>query len=479
MARACRVDPVVRGMIELRPYQRDLLNAARAAYAHHRRVLLQLSTGGGKTAIASAVVAGAVAKRRRVLYVTHRDEIHGQTHEALGRVGVTAAHLKAGGHVGSIEPGAILLASAHTLARRDVPEHDLLIWDEAHVQHAAQLRVQAAHPQARVLCLAATPARLDGKPLADIADTIVSGPSMAWLVEAGYLTPCRVYAAPSPDMHGVAIKGGEFAPGEAEKRHRAPSIVGSIPDQWRKHAAGRRTILFASGVDHSLEVCAALCAAGIRAVHVDGTSADSVRREAFNDLAAHRVDVVCNVGLAIEGLDLPAIECVYWARSTASLPVYLQGTGRGMRPSPGKSDTVVIDGGGNVWRHGLPDEARVWSLTGKPRRASGPGLATCGECLAIWDGVGPCPRCGSTGSPGTERQPPRGADGELIVITAADLARMRSQAVKPLPAPLWVENIGLWNTLERKRAANGYDLGDGSRAHPGYTVAMYRRLNRG
>lgn len=463
----------------LRPYQTELLDAARTAYTTYRRVLLQAATGAGKTAMASTVVAGAIDKHKRVLYVTHRDEIHGQTDAALERVGVTARHLKAGGHADAIDPGSVLLASAQTLARRDVPAHDLLIWDESHVQHAAQLRVQAAHPQARVLCLTATPARLDGKPLADIADVIVSGPSMAWLVEQGYLTPCRVYAAPSPDMHGVPVRGGEFAPGEAETRHRAPAIVGSIPDQWRKHAAGRRTVLFASGVDHSREVCAALTMAGVRAVHVDGTSAPAVRAAAFTGLASHDLDVVCNVGLAIEGLDLPAIECVYWARSTASLPVYLQGTGRGMRLSPGKTDCVVIDGGGNVWRHGLPEEPRVWTLTGKPKRTAGPGLATCGECLAIWDGVGPCPRCGSTGSPGTERQPPRGADGELIIITAADLARNASRATEPLPPPAWATNAKLWANLERRRQRDGYDLGDGTRAHPGYTVAMYRRLNRG
>jgi superfamily II DNA or RNA helicase len=183
--------------IRLRPYQIETLERCRQAYREGaKRVILQASTGAGKTAMASVVCRNATAKQARVLYVVHRDEILQQTAKALAPLPVSL--LVAGGRAEAIKPGSILLASAQTLARREVPEHDLLVWDESHCFHSAQIRVQAACP-ARALLLTATPARTDGKPLADIADAIVQGPAMADLIAAGYLGP-RLSTAPQAQI---------------------------------------------------------------------------------------------------------------------------------------------------------------------------------------------------------------------------------------------------------------------------------------
>ena len=460
--------------MNLRPYQTETLERARQAYRNGaRRVILQASTGAGKTAMASVVCRNATAKGARVLYVVHREEILAQTAQALGQ----PATLKAGQRAQPIPAGTVLLASAQTLARRDVPEHDLLIWDESHCYHSAQQRVQAACP-ARALLLTATPARTDGKPLADIADAIVQGPAMADLIAQGYLVPARLYGAPSPDMHEVPIRGGEFAQGPAE--HAARRLVGSVPDSWLRLAQGRRTVLFASGVTHSRECVAALTMAGVRAVHVDGETSPAERAEAFAALRRHDLDVLCNVGIAVEGLDIPEIAAVYWARATASVAVYLQGTGRGMRPSPGKQDLVVIDGGGNAYRHGLPEEPREWTLAGKVRRVAEAGLRTCAACLAIYPPELPsCPRCGAEPTP-EQRRAVRSVGAELVELTAAEVgrrAKAESCATPPRDCPRWAEaDRELWARLERRRQREGYALGDGSRAHPGWTAVAWGRI---
>lgn len=465
--------------MNLRPYQLDTLERCRQAYRDGaRRVLLQASTGAGKTAMAARVCANATAKGARVLYVVHREEILRQTEKALHPTAV--AILSAGKRAEAIAPGTVLLASAQTLARRPVPEHDLLVWDESHCQHEAQRRVQAAWP-ARALLLTATPARTDGKPLADLADAIVCGPPMADLIAGGHLVPALVYGAPSPDMHDVPIRGGEYAAGPAEQAARR--LVGSVPDNWLRHGRGRRTILFASGVAHSRECVAALTAAGVRAAHVDGETSADERRKLFDRLRVHDLDVLCNVGIAVEGLDIPEIACVYWARATASLAVYLQGTGRGMRPSPGKSDLIVIDGGGNAYRHGLPEDRREWSLEGKPRRVGEPGLRTCAECLAVYAPQLPaCPRCGAEPTP-EQRRAVQVVGGDLVRLTAAEIerqSRAASAAVGPRPCPSWAAtDAALWARLEAKRQREGYALGDGSRAHPGWTATMWRRIHAG
>jgi len=462
--------------IRLRPYQIETLERARQAYREGaKRVILQASTGAGKTAMASVVCRNATAKQARVLYVVHREEILQQTAKALAPLPVSL--LTAGGKVNAIKPGEVLLASAQTLARREVPEHDLLIWDESHTYHAAQQRVQAAWPT-RALLLTATPARTDGKPLADIADAIVQGPVMADLIAAGYLVPALVYGAPSPDMHEVPIRGGEYAQGPAEQAARR--LVGSVPDAWLRHAKGRRTVLFASGVTHSRECVAALTMAGVRAVHVDGETPAAERAEAFAALRRHDLDVLCNVGVAVEGLDIPEIGAVYWARATASLAVYLQGTGRGMRPSAGKTDLIVIDGGGNAYRHGLPEEPREWTLLGKVKRPAEAGLRTCAACLAVYAPTLPaCPRCGAEPTP-EQRRAVQSVGGELVRLTAAEVGRREraaSAATGPRPCPSWAAaDPELWRRLEVKRQREGYALGDGSRAHPGWTAVQWGRI---
>jgi DNA repair protein RadD len=463
-------------MMQLRHYQLTALEACREAYrAGARRVILQASTGAGKTAMASVVCRNATATGQRVLYVVHRDEILQQTENALSHCEVSL--LTAGRQANVIKPGTVTLASAQTLARREVPAHDLLIWDEAHVYHAAQQRVQAACP-ARALLLTATPARTDGKPLGDIADAIVLGPPMADLIDAGYLVPARVFGAPSPDMHEVPIRVGEYAAKPAEQAARR--LVGSVPDSWHRHAEGRRTVLFAAGVAHSRECVSALIASGVRALHVDGETPSGERAEAFAALRRHDIDVLCNVGLAVEGLDIPEIAAVYWARATASVAVYLQGTGRGMRPSAGKSDLIVIDGGGNAYRHGLPDEPRAWTLVGRVARAAEVGLRTCTACLAIYAPAPVCPRCGA--APVAEpRRGPVTVRGELVELSAAEVgrrARAESCATGPRPAPAGCD-AALWDRLERRRQRDGYALGDGSRAHPGWTAVAYQRIRGG
>jgi superfamily II DNA or RNA helicase len=426
--------------------------------------------------MAGKVCANATATGQRVLYVVHRDEILKQTANTLEHCKVSL--LTAGKQANVIMPGTVTIASAQTLARREVPAHDLLIWDEAHVYHAAQIRTQAAH-NARALLLTATPARTDGKPLGDIADAIVQGPAMADLIAAGYLVPARVFGAPSPDMHEVPIRAGEYAHGPAEQAARR--LVGSVPDSWLRLAKGRRTVLFAAGVDHSRECVAALVAVGVRAVHVDGETPVGERAEAFAALRRHDIDVLCNVGIAVEGLDIPKIGCVYWARATASVAVYLQGTGRGMRPSAGKADLIVIDGGGNAYRHGLPEEPRQWTLAGKTAIAKTvPTLRTCAACLAIYAPTVPvCPRCGAEPVP-EQRRGPVTVRGELVELSAAEVgrrAKAESCATPPRQCPRGCD-AALWERLERRRQRDGYALGDGSRAHPGWTVVVYSRIRR-
>jgi superfamily II DNA or RNA helicase len=470
--------------VKLRPYQIDTLTRCREAYrAGARRVILQLQTGGGKTICASVVCRNSTATGQRVLYVVHRDAILRQTARALKAAGVTVDTLTAGDPAKEIAAGTVLLASAQTLARRNAPEFDFGVWDESHTFYKLQQKIQN---DARWLLLTATPTLATGAPLSAIADAIVPGPSDDFLTDSGYLVPLEVYGAPSPDLHGVPIVKGDFHPGKLQQAHMVPKLVGKAAESMQRHARvnGRwmRTMVYCAGLDHSRQVCAELVAIGCRAVHIDGSTPPGDRALIYADLAAQRIDAICNYGVAIEGLDIPEIECVASFRAMGSLCDFLQSLGRGRRPSVGKTKCVYIDGGGNCYRHGWPTQSRPWTLTGKTSTAKAPiTLRTCGECLAIYPPeLAACPRCGAQPAP-EPRKGPQTVDGELVRLSAAELerrAKAASSQTPPRPCPQGLD-AALWDRLERRRQRDGYALGDGSRAHPGWTAVAYQRISCG
>jgi len=112
--------------------------------------------------------------------------------------------------------------------------------------------------------------------------------------------------------------------------------------------------------------------AGIPALHIDGDTKDIVRRAATANFKAGKIKILCNVDLISEGYDCPNMEAVILARSTQSLSLYIQQAMRPMRTDKNNPNKVatIIDHVGNVYRHGLPDEDREWSLERKKRKLS-------------------------------------------------------------------------------------------------------------
>ena len=112
-------------------------------------------------------------------------------------------------------------------------------------------------------------------------------------------------------------------------------------------------MVFCVTIKHSEHVCAQYNAAGIPAEHVRWARIQTASVMRFcPGFGPGITKVVCSVQLAIEGLDIPAIEVVQFLRPTASLIVYLQAIGRGLRVEPGKPELIVLDQVANWQRHG-------------------------------------------------------------------------------------------------------------------------------
>ena len=73
----------------LRQYQVDSINDLRKAILRgHKRIVLQLATGGGKTTIASEMIRKANLKGKKCLFLADRIELVEQTSKRLDYEGI-------------------------------------------------------------------------------------------------------------------------------------------------------------------------------------------------------------------------------------------------------------------------------------------------------------------------------------------------------------------------------------------------------
>ncbi|HEU4406786.1 MAG TPA: DEAD/DEAH box helicase family protein [Polyangiaceae bacterium] len=294
----------------LRPYQRAALDRLAALVrGGARRVLLASPTGSGKTVLAVALIADALARGERVLFLAHRRELVVQTFDKLRAHGVPERSVGVFmGRDPRWRPGApVQVASVDTLRNRPKPPADLVFVDEAHRALAKSYRDLAAHyAGALQLGLTATPYRADNRPLADAYDELVVVASVRELIAQGHLVEPRVFTVPAsraPDLTGVRVRGGDYDASELARAVDREGLVGDIVEHWGRLARGVRTVAFAASVEHSRHVVARFRAAGVPAEHLDGETPTPER-----DAILARVDrgetlVVSNCGVLTEGWD--------------------------------------------------------------------------------------------------------------------------------------------------------------------------------
>ncbi|MBR1234599.1 DEAD/DEAH box helicase [Bradyrhizobium sp. AUGA SZCCT0182] len=416
---------------QLRRYQLDDLAAINNAFEEDRCVLYQGPTGSGKTVLATEFIRRRCD--RRILVVTHRDEIMRQFSRAFERLDLEH---------GIIAPGypetkrRVQLALVMTLSRRlgrmdQTPT--LIIIDEAHHAAAKTLRkIIRAFPHADILGLTATPRRLDGKPLDDIFDKMVTGPSVAKLIDEGWLAPVTVFVPPRiPDLARVKIRAGDYNLGQLGPEMYKGIIVDGAIAEYERRCPKAPAIVFCVDIHHSKLVAEAFRGRGYRCKHVDGGTPRKQRRALIRALGNGRIDVLTNCGLIAEGLDVPGVECVICLRPTQSLALYLQMVGRALRP--GKERAIILDHAGNVYRHGLPTAGRRWSLHGSLLDDCGDGLRRCRVCGAVNpQGAVECTNCGEQLSQGPRKAPmiipgQRLAEAIATPVTDGDIAGMTYQ----------------------------------------------------
>jgi superfamily II DNA or RNA helicase len=234
---------------------------------------------------------------------------------------------------------------------------------------------------------------------------MVEAPQVAELIEQGHLVKTRVYAPAIPDLKGVRVQAGDYNERQLAERMDRPKLIGDIVSHWHKYGERRKTVAFTVTVPHSIHLRDEFVAAGVKAEHIDASTPKPERDATLARLASGEIELVTNCMVLTEGWDMPEVGCCILARPTKKMGLYRQMIGRVLRPAPDKTDAVILDHAGAVFRHGFAEDHVEWTLdpdrraeSREHRQREANGFASraieCTNCGAIREGGKACFYCG-------------------------------------------------------------------------------------
>lgn len=427
-------------MITLRLDQEEVRAALRVALRTFYAVLLFAPTGFGKTCLMAALIKLIIGADKKVLICLHRVDLITQTAKTLDQFGIQYSYIAAGRHFNPYRK--VQIASIPTLQNRlgKYDDYDYVFVDEAHLSMGAGWKRTIDHYKAlgrRIIGLTGSPARLDNKPLCDVWDTMVLGPSTRWLIENGHLSKYRAFAPAGIDLSGVHTRNGDYVTSEVDEIMAGKAVLAGAVKHWRKFASGKRTIAFTPSVARSEQLAAEFRANGVMAVALDGNTPQADRIKAFEAFADREIEVLVNCELFCAGYDLAAqvgrdvtVEAVLLYRPTQSLALHLQQMGRALRKKPDAA--IILDLVGNIARLGLPDDEREWSLDGREKQARSvdqeEAVRTCPVCFAAHAPRPVCPECGHKYTPKVRKVEEVEGDLEEVDVEALRKRRLVEQA---------------------------------------------------
>lgn len=507
-------------MVQLRNYQQKVVTEIRKSFKEgFNSLLVQLPTGGGKTVIFSYISQGIAAKENRVLILTDREELLKQAGGTIQKFDLYPSLIKAGTkHIDYRRN--VFIAMSQTLRNRTKEKEwidflqndiDLFIVDEAHIQEFNHLFETGLLKGKKLLGFTATPRRTGKmRQLGMDYEKLIRGAEPKDLIELGYLLNCDTYKFDAPDMTGVETNAmtGDYAENSMFQRYDQVRFYQGLVLNYKKHAEGKKMIVFCCNVEHAIKTTIQLNESGYRAKFIasekgkpkevqstslfdeDGEGEQraafekykskmkeyqfyienykkysGTRKQIFDGFHDNEFEILVNVDIATKGFDEPSIEVVAVYRSTKSETLWLQMIGRGSRIAENKDGFILFDFGGNVDRLGSYDDNRTWSLWHDTKK-DGNGVPPLKECgitskgspiksssdvpkgceRLIMASLQLCPYCGF--------KYPDKKDSEEVELTLAEIKDEKgvSLAIKPLGDMDFAE-LEKYRALKKHKAA--------------------------
>jgi len=383
-------------MIQLRPYQQQLIDEIdKKLREGKKRILMCSAAGSGKTETMAAMIIRCIKHNFPVVFVVRRRELVKNASRRFTKNGIDHSVFMAGSW--QFDPKKLVqVASIDTMkARKAYPYTEggaLVIIDEAHLNYDD---IFENYPNAFIIGGTATPYTKHVEKYEDFVQVI----EPYELRDQGYLVVDKFYVPHLLDLSAVKMTRGDFDQKQLESVVTNSAVVGNVVADWQELGQNRATLVFATSVNHSLQLKHAFLDAGIKAVHIDAKSTEEERDNAKKDIESGKIKVICNVDIFSCGWDCSQISCIVFARPTFSLAWFVQAASRGLRPYPGKSNCIFLDNAGNIYRHSSPYRVREISLEPKEKKTKkeyDTKITSCSECYFIYDPTihKACPDCG-------------------------------------------------------------------------------------
>jgi len=385
-------------------------------------VLAVAPPGAGKSRMMLDLATEEMAKPGgRTLIKVHRKMLLEQLINVFQAVGLPYGVIAA--DYAHVDDQPIILASTQTLFKRgvqlgriDMPKISLMINDEAHQQNGKMERsiVYGSHQGGLVTEGYATQGvdvvGFTASPLmsADIYKSLIDIASYSELREARMHQLIRTFSPDEIDTAGLKTnKDGEFSERDLEKR--VDVIFGSTFREWKTlNPDARPALLFAPSVASSRWFAQQWGAKGVRVAHLDGEGAlisradrphvlepypadKDTRQEIMRMSSTGEIACIMNRFVLREAIDMPWLYHGIFA-TVMGLTAFIQTVGRLQRFCADYDYKLLQCHGGSWWRHGCPNDDRIWRLGCTGKQAEKERIE---RCLAgkEFEGIR-CPKCG-------------------------------------------------------------------------------------
>jgi superfamily II DNA or RNA helicase/HKD family nuclease len=334
-----------------RQAQQMALEAIHATWEEgYSKAMVVMATGLGKTYLAAFVARSF----KRVLFIAHREEILQQAQRSFRLV---MPERSSGLYNGAEKSSDVelLFASIYTLGikqhrdRFKTDDFDLIVVDEVH--HAAAksyTSVLSYFTPVFQLGITATPERMDGRDVYALCDGNVA--YQIHFIEAitrGWLSPFQYYGIyDDTDYSQITWLGSRYDEQELSDAQLRKDRAELVWRAWTDHKQSR-SLGFCSSIRQADFLADYFKEQGVRALSLHSRTTEMSRPEAIRALTEGELDIIFTVDLFNEGVDIPGVDTLLFARPTESLTVFTQQIGRGLRLAEGKTHCVIIDLIGN------------------------------------------------------------------------------------------------------------------------------------
>lgn len=396
--------------MELRDYQKQALEALWLEMFKSNAALCCMPTGSGKTEVMMALIRRAMetTKRLRVVVLVNKVNLLEQTYRRFGKV---FGYVDTGMYCGSTGKHQvhqkITIASIQSIHSVDLEHVHLVVLDEVHNVNEESGRYirfiernRAVNPNMKILAFTATPYRSTGYIYGKgkLFERIAYKRGLQETIADGFLVrPVLKRVDEQFDTSGLHIRMGEYRKEEVEAlTSDEAKVIRQVRDALPRMAGRSKVVWACSSIKHCELVAKILNAEGEHALTLHSKMEDADSRASQNNFEKGECRHLVFVSIVSEGYDYPPIDCVVLMRPIRSPVLYVQTVGRGLRPSPGKADLLVLDYGGVVESVGPLDDPMVVTArgSGEDRNQVKVDMKFCPQCLSyVTKKAKECPDC--------------------------------------------------------------------------------------